>query len=156
MPSIAALIARASGHSRTTLVVAATASSTYPSVDPMKAFNGVLGDGSANTSWVTNGIATGWLMAQLSRTTIVTGYTLWGSVFESTRSPVSWTIQGSNDGITFTTLDTRAGITPWALGGSRTYTFTNVNTYLYYKIDATSNGGSSYLEIAELSFFEAY
>src|SRR5690606_10279636 len=45
--------------------------------------------------------------------------------------PTSWVIEGSNDGSTWTTLDTRTGETGWFAGEERFYEFTNETTYEY-------------------------
>jgi predicted alpha-1,2-mannosidase len=54
------------------------------------------------------------------------------------RDPKDWSILGSNDGITWTTLDTRTGESWNARNQTKRYTFTNSATYTYYKWNITS------------------
>lgn len=55
----------------------------------------------------------------------------------------SWTIEGSNDNSTWTTLKASFNITS-ALNGSNEYTFTNTKAYQYYRLHTTNitNGGT--------------
>lgn len=78
-----------------------------------------------------------------------------GGYASASRAPKAWTFSGSNDGETWTTLDTRSNETGWSASGeSRMYSFGNDTAYLYYKFDCTAlNGASDYLQIWELEFY---
>ena len=78
-----------------------------------------------------------------------------GGYASASRAPKAWTFSGSNDGETWTTLDTRSNETGWSASGeSRMYSFDNDTAYLYYKFDCTAlNGASDYLQIWELEFY---
>lgn len=69
------------------------------------------------------------------------------------RAPKAWTFRGSNDGETWTTLDTRSGVT-WASGDeTKTFPFENHKSYEYYKFVCTEIGGvNDFLQIYELQF----
>ncbi len=69
------------------------------------------------------------------------------------RAPKAWTFRGSNDGETWTTLDTRSDIT-WASGATtKTFSFENNAKYEYYKFSCSEIGGvNDYLQIYELQF----
>ena len=71
----------------------------------------------------------------------------------SDRAPKAWTFRGSNDGETWTTLDTRSGVT-WDSGEvTKTFSFENHKSYEYYKFVCTEIGGvNDYLQIYELQF----
>lgn len=71
-----------------------------------------------------------------------------------TRSPMSWTFEGSNDNDTWTPLDSRAAETDWSRGSeTRTYTFANTTAYRYYRITFTAAGaGATYLELVQLEY----
>ena len=71
------------------------------------------------------------------------------------RAPKDWTMQGSNNGSTWTTLSTVIGETSWTQGETRTFTFTNSTAYLYYKLDITANNGNAATEVGEIEFIEA-
>lgn len=72
--------------------------------------------------------------------------------------PASWTIQGSTNGTSWTTLDTRTGQTityGTAVTSAMTeYTFSNTTAYSYYKISITAinYGISGYVVIGEMAF----
>jgi hypothetical protein len=66
----------------------------------------------------------------------INGYSLsnrTASPWYSSQAPVAWTFAGSNDGISFVTLDTRSGVT-WASGGlTKTYTLSAPASYRIYR-----------------------
>jgi predicted alpha-1,2-mannosidase len=57
---------------------------------------------------------------------------------------------GSNDGITFTPVDTRTNETSDGRGITKQYTVSSPTPYLYYRIDVTANNGGPLLQVAEL------
>ena len=79
-----------------------------------------------------------------------------GGASSAERSPKAWTFEASNDGETWTTLDTRTNETGWSASGEqRDYTFTNDTAYLYYKFDCTElcSTNATYLQLWELEFY---
>lgn len=73
------------------------------------------------------------------------------------RRPRKWSIQGSNDNITFITLDTRDYTTLSSSAIIDTFEFSNSTPYRYYKIKIDSNeafADGSYTEIAEVEMYE--
>jgi len=62
-----------------------------------------------------------------------------------------WTLSGSNNGSTWTVLDTRSGVTTWVAGERREYSFTNTTAYEYYRLDITANvdGAGALTEVRE-------
>ena len=71
-----------------------------------------------------------------------------------TRAPKTWTFSGSNDGATWTELDSETE-TGWSGNPeSRYYEFVNTTRYRYYKFDATAlNGGTDYVQLDEMEFY---
>ncbi|MEO7101039.1 MAG: RICIN domain-containing protein [Luteolibacter sp.] len=66
--------------------------------------------------------------------------------------PKTWTFQGSNDGSTWTTLDTQSNQAFVNRAHANVYNIGNTTAYRYYQIDITaSNGGT--LAIAELGLW---
>lgn len=129
------------------VIVATTASSSLSGADnaPSKAF-----DGTSITQWTSNGTSTGWLRAELASAVALTRYGVAGRRDATpNRSPKDWTFEGSNDGSTWTTLDTQSGIT-WTSGHGQVFTFENTTAYLYYRLNVTANGGDVYLNVPEL------
>ena len=69
------------------------------------------------------------------------------------RSPKDWTFSGSNDGVSWTTLDTRSDVS-WTAGEVKTVSFTNGTAYEYYKFNCTAVllETSDYMQIYEIQF----
>ncbi len=66
------------------------------------------------------------------------------------RDPKSWTLQGSNDGVIWTTVDTQSNQTFAARLQTNEYSISNNISYQMYQLNVTANSGESYLQIAEL------
>lgn len=58
-------------------------------------------------------------------------------------APAAWTLQGSNNGLTFTTIDTRSGITWTGNAQTQTFTVASPGSYLYYKWNFTASVGAA-------------
>ena len=115
-------------------------------------------DGNINTKWydpVTGG--TGWLQYQLASAASVDTYVLTSAGDVPQRDPASWQFQGSNNGTTWTTLDTETGQVFANRGQAQNYNLTNTTSYLYYRLNVTANsGGSGYgIQLAELGLFSS-
>ena len=54
------------------------------------------------------------------------------------QSPSDFTIAGSNDGTSWTTLDSESGVTGWANNQFRTFGFENATPYLKYRLEVTA------------------
>lgn len=69
--------------------------------------------------------------------------------------PKSWTFEGSNNGSDYTVLDTQTDVifNP-DIGEKKEFTFINSNTYSYYRIGVTANGGDHWCDIAEIELME--
>jgi hypothetical protein len=115
-----------------------------------KSFDDVYGNGSG---WTTsNGVKTGWLRVQFTTAKKLGGYTIRAHPSAAaTISPKDWTIEASNDGSSWTTLDTKSAVT-WTNSQYRSYTFTNANSYTYYRINITDNGGGAYTSVEEMEW----
>ena len=129
-----------------TTLLAATSSTNYGSEPPGNAF-----DGSATTYWTTNGVSSGWLRAQLASAVVETQYKITRRDDLPNRNPKTWTFEGSNDGTTWTVLDTQTNITWPTAGEVKTFTFANSTAYSYYRLNISANNGDTYLSVAELA-----
>lgn len=66
-----------------------------------------------------------------------------------------WTFEGSNDGTSWTVLDTQSGQSNWASGELRPFPLTGVASYQYFRLNISDNNGSnSYTGIAELYLYQ--
>ncbi len=68
----------------------------------------------------------------------------------SARNPVSWTFSGSEDGVTWTDLDSREQQLFDASYQTKYYTFPCRLRYTYYRISFTSNNGGTGFQLADL------
>jgi hypothetical protein len=127
----------------------ASSSATAPSYwdAPAQAFNR-----NSGSKWY-NGSATGWLRydfgagnATVKRYTVV-------SADVADRDPKTWTFQGSNDGSTWTTLDTQSNQAFPTRNHANAYNLGNTTAYRYYQINVTANNGGTTLAIAELGLW---
>ena len=129
--------------------VVISASSVGISAAAWKAFDQV---GSGN-GWATTA-STGWLKVYSGAGPwIVSSYTIVPTYYTGTLSaaPRTWTLQGSNDDSSWTTIDTQTGVVFSSTSDMKTFSFSNDTGYTYHKIDITDNYGSGgYLGIAEL------
>lgn len=125
----------------------ASASSTFSPGQEYYPFSGVGGQ-----YWIGTGSGVDWLELD---TGFVAGYPL--SVYSVraqtiNRAPKNFTMQGSNDGSTWTTLDTRTLQTGWAAGEVRNYALGSLSAnYRYFRLNITANNGdATYTEVAVL------
>lgn len=117
--------------------------------DRWQAFN----DSNSN-GWQTSAGTTGIIGYQFTSGKIARGYSITGmSAGLENRSPKDWTFQGSNDGSTYTTLDTQTGVTGWSALQKRSYTFANTTSYSYYRLNVTANDGGVLLGVYEVEIF---
>lgn len=72
-------------------------------------------------------------------------------IMPGSQYPTAWTFAGSNDGSSWTTLDTRTGQTLTNGSFSSSYTFSNSTAYRYYRFTFTA-GASTIVHIAEIEF----
>lgn len=122
--------------------------------DPFEIF-----DADKSNAYTTAGGNKGWIQYQLAggAQKVVDRY--WMSSDGSQNEfqmPVSWTIEGSNDGATWVVLDSREGESGWASAETRFYEFTNTTAYEYHRIKWTgTNGSTGASRIGELGLNEA-
>jgi hypothetical protein len=96
-----------------------TASSFFATLPPWKAF-----DNSTNY-WIGTGGGVDWLQLDLGigASATLSSYTIQVNVVpEPNRAPKNFTMKGSNDGTTWTTVDTQTNQTSWTSGEIRTFT----------------------------------
>ncbi|MBW7474468.1 hypothetical protein K0T92_06895 [Paenibacillus oenotherae] len=111
-------------------------------------------DHSEVTKWLLVN-STGWIQYQFAGTDAhaVTSYKISAANDEPDRDPLAWTLSGSNDGTSWTTVDTRSNEDFLNRYQTNTYTFSNTTAYKYYKFDFTNNSGSL-LQVAEIRLYE--
>lgn len=133
----------------------ATNSSTYNSSTGL--YDTSLAAGVTGGVQTTAGVNGEWLQIQLPIPIVLTKYTLTGRDTNAyIQNPRNWTVFASNDGSSWTVIDTRSNVTAWAsvAYGIVNYTITNSNPYLYYRIVVTAvQVGSGGAAIEEWKLF---
>jgi hypothetical protein len=107
-----------------------------------------------NSTYTLFNAATGWWKVHLFSAYVLYSYSLRANAIpEPNRMPKDWTLQGSNDNVSWTILDTRTNETAWDNAEVRTYICTPRGrlAFSYFMLDVTANNGdASYCQICEL------
>jgi hypothetical protein len=128
----------------------ASASTTFDNAENRKAWNAF---GSNADPWASGGsVNTGWLKIDLNTGKTVVGYAVKAHHLWYTGAPNDFTLQGSNNDIDWTTLDTQTDQV-FSAAETKTYTFSNSTSYRYYKLDVTQNNGGSEVVVGEVYLF---
>ena len=93
-----------------------------------------------------------WVQYQAPSQYVVTSYTISSANDFPERDPLSWTLQGSNNGSSWTTIDTRTNEDFPSRLQRRVFSFTNSTAYQYYRFNMSNNSGSI-LQLAEIELF---
>jgi hypothetical protein len=133
----------------------ASASSNFSGFDPYHAFDGALGSGQY---WIGTGSGVDYLQLDIGvgNSHILGIYTILANTIpEPLRCPKNWTMQGSNDGTTWSTVDTQTNQTAWGSGESREFACATTTTaYRYFRLSITANNGdATYTDVGELNLY---
>lgn len=123
-------------------------SSEYPGIPAWQLF-----DGDNSTRWVSYA-ATDYAGYKFTSKKIVSSlwyYQVASNATELGRLPKNFTLQGSNDGSTWTDIQSYVGLQQQ----NNKFSTTNTTEYQYYRINITSNYGQSVIQINELQFYSA-
>jgi hypothetical protein len=109
-------------------------------------------DNDPSTKWLVF-TAGGWLQYLLTSAVAVVSYSLTSANDAANRDPKNWTLQGSNNGSSWTTLDTQTNQSFAQRFQTKAYTFSNSTAYLYYKLDITAVQSGTVTQLAEWAIF---
>jgi hypothetical protein len=110
-------------------------------------------DQNSATQWFYSGV-TGWLQYDLGHTERVQRYAVTSSNDRVPRDPKDWQFQGSNDGSTWTTLDTQSNQAFAERYERKTYTIASPASYRYYRLNITANNGDiTFTDLSEIGLF---
>src|SRR6056300_301561 len=123
----------------------ASVAATSTSVTAYHAFDNNLTAGFETTS-----STIGTLRVQLPSAETIHKYVVWPKAADGNR-PKSWTIEGSQDGTSWTTIHTVTDSPPSLTGDA--HEITSPGAYVYYRINVTANNGGTGLDIAELALY---
>jgi len=119
-------------------------------------------DGVASSKWLVR-TNTGWLQYQLSSAKVAKQYKLTTANDTWGRDPKNWKVLGSNDGTTWTDLDTQTdqltnGVDSGANSNRmKTYTYdmsSNSTAYSYYRLDISANNGQPLIQLADFEILD--
>lgn len=105
-------------------------------------------DNSTSTKYLTSH-SSGWVRFQANSAAVVKSYTITSANDVPSRDPRNWTLQGSNNGTSWTTLDTRSNQSFASRFLKKTYTFTNSNSYSYYRLNVSAVQSGSIMQMTE-------
>ncbi|MBR6141378.1 MAG: carbohydrate-binding protein [Bacteroidaceae bacterium] len=80
----------------------------------------------------------------------IDAYSITASKNEPTRDPADWTLEGSNDGNTWTVLDTRSGESFSQRYATQFYTAETAEAFTTFRLTVTATGGANQIQIGEL------
>lgn len=132
--------------------IVSASTETYPAKG---AFDDII-QGDTTTEWYSEAQAPQWLRydfydgvgRKIDRYRIALGTS------GANRYPMSWRFEGSLDGNTWATLDTRNGIVNWTIGEFKAFDFDNGTVYPFYRIFITEAASTLGIEIGEMELID--
>ncbi|MEC0306886.1 discoidin domain-containing protein [Paenibacillus lautus] len=130
--------------------IASAVSSFNAATNPFAAFNRV----QDTAGWTTNTLIDCWIQYEFPTPIMIRRYSIKSDGYPL-RTPKDWKLLGSNDGVTWTTLDNRVNQTAWGTWATRYFDFPNDTDYKMYRINITANNGDTGANsIDEIEMFE--
>ncbi|WP_078622659.1 MULTISPECIES: GH92 family glycosyl hydrolase [unclassified Streptomyces] len=109
-------------------------------------------DGESGTKWLAFE-PSAWAEFDLTEPVKVVTYALTSADDHDERDPRDWTLQGSEDGESWTDLDTRTGQTFSERFQTKSYDFTADQAYQHFRLDITKNNGATdATQLADVQF----
>jgi hypothetical protein len=130
-------------------VCTASAIGGDPNYEPYKAF-----DGKTNTKWYDVNNANMYIQYEFPTAVVVKTIMFRGNTDAPLLSPTQIIVKGSNDGSTFTPLDTISNIPDDA--NYHASSFANATAYKYYRLDLTGrqhSDNNTYAQLSEIQFW---
>jgi hypothetical protein len=111
-------------------------------------------DTDPGSKWYGYNAPTGWLQYDFGtgNAQVVKRYTI-NCADVATRDPKNWNFLGSQDGSTWTTLDSQGNQSFGVRMQIKTYSIGNTTAYRFYRLDVTANNGATGLAISELGLW---
>ncbi len=107
-------------------------------------------DGDYNSKFLTGGFPQAfWFQLTFPSAQVIGAYTITSGNDAPERDMKDWEFVGSNDGTTWTVLDTRMGETFSGRNMTNRYETTNTTAYTQYRINLLANNGSNLLQVSE-------
>ncbi|XVS63471.1 GH92 family glycosyl hydrolase [Actinosynnema sp. CA-299493] len=113
---------------------------------------GNLVDATVSSKWLTF-TPTGWARFTFTEPVAVRRYALSSANDAPERDPKDWTLRGSDDGTTWTPVDTRAGEVFAERFQTKVYDLANTTAFKHYRLDISATaGGVDLIQLAEVQF----
>lgn len=126
----------------------------YPNTSkPSENFYSLI-DNSTSTKYYRSGRTALWIQYQSSVPAVVVNYTITSANDVPARDPKDWSLQASNDGSHWVTLDSRTNEIFASRFLTKTFAFENASPYIYYRLAITDNNGHSGTQFAEWELYE--
>ncbi|MET0415967.1 MAG: discoidin domain-containing protein, partial [Actinoplanes sp.] len=113
-----------------------------------------LNDGDAATKWLVD-TPTSWAQYTLDAPAAVVKYALTSANDAPERDPSDWTLQGSTDGTTWTTVDTRSGQSFDERFQTRVYDVADPGSFPIYRLNITGHPSGNLTQLADLELADA-
>tara|TARA_R110002051_G_scaffold3799_9_gene20308 strand:- start:3644 stop:4447 length:804 start_codon:yes stop_codon:yes gene_type:complete len=110
-------------------------------------------DGDKDTKYLSGYVAPFWVTLEFDTPVIAGYYALTSGNDAPDRDPRDWEIQGSQDGVTWVTLDARSSYNFPERKLTREFYFDNNTAYKYYRFDVLSNNGGGLFQMQEWQLF---
>lgn len=117
---------------------------TGPALSKEKAF-----DNNADTKWETKENSN-WIQYQLKTPKTVRMYTITSANFAPGKDPQNWRLMASNDGSSWTTIDTKTNMEFLWRRQLRSFSCNNTKAYTYYRFIMGSRHSASGLHVSEI------
>lgn len=109
-------------------------------------------DGDSGTKWCIDGPPAEVIwQAELAASAAVSSYTLTSANDVPARDPQQWSLQGSNDGAAWTTVDSRTGAPFESRRQTKSYEFANTTEYRFYRFVFIPKAGVSHFQVSEIT-----
>lgn len=107
-------------------------------------------DNNINTKFLQPGfVGSSWFQLAFEESQLIGAYTITSANDAADRDLKDWNLQGSDDGLNWTILDTRSGETFANRFLTKRYDFEAAKAYKYYRLNVTNNNGSGVIQLAE-------
>lgn len=110
-------------------------------------------DGNIDTKYLAGYSTPFWVNLEFPEPVVAGYYALTSGNDAASRDPKDWEIQGSQDGVTWVTLDQRTNYVFPDRKLTREFYFNNNTAYKFYRFDILMNNGSSLFQMQEWSLF---
>ena len=105
-------------------------------------------DNNSNTKWLAF-VNTAEIVYQFGRPLVATDYAMTSANDSPERDPKNFTVDGSNDGTTWTPIDSRTDQVFSARQAEKVYRTSNTAAYTFYRLSITRNSGAPLTQLAD-------